>query len=182
MLVQKINNLKEKLREILIEKTDEYYKADKVKFNIFCSCMDVIDDTMLAISNYIEKGLGADEAERYLKLYGLLQAVIIQQDSIIELYKLLKITYALKDGFKNIRRIRIIAGGHPTNFSRGEFCTFISRVTITNTTFEICCYDKKNEVNSHEKINLRESLNEHLSEFKDCLEDLIAIFEDTDSF
>jgi len=180
--MDKIKELNERLRDILIDKTDAYWDIDKVKFNIFCSCMDVLDDTTLAISHYVDKGLGLDEEERYLKLYGLLQAVIIQQDSIIELYKLLDIKYSLKDGFKQMRRIRIIAGGHPTNFSRGEFCTFISRVTITNTSFEICCYDKKNQLNSHEKINLQDCLNEHVSELSDCLEDLIKLFGEKDSF
>lgn len=61
-------------------------------------------------------GIGQDDGEKYLKLYGLLQAVILQQDSIRELYGIFvgeNLISNSNPALENIRQFRNLTAGHP---------------------------------------------------------------------
>jgi hypothetical protein len=63
-------------------------------WNFICVAMDVVGDASLAIDNFLRFGLDGptrynDTGEKYLRLYGLLSAVYIQQEAVIKLYSLM---------------------------------------------------------------------------------------------
>ncbi|MGH9663197.1 MAG: hypothetical protein ACRD9L_02090, partial [Bryobacteraceae bacterium] len=62
---------------------------DKPAFNVLASAMDVISDTEWAITSY-EHGEYADRGMLYLVLYGLLQAMYVQQDGLEHLVRALE--------------------------------------------------------------------------------------------
>jgi hypothetical protein len=51
--------------------------------------LDTAENAMLALSHYEKEGIGSDIGEKYLRLYGFLEAVYLQQDAIKELLRFL---------------------------------------------------------------------------------------------
>jgi hypothetical protein len=76
------------------------------------NCIDLIEDTELAIKDFFKYGLYKDEkshGEMYLRLYGILNTVSLQIEGIIELIELLKILNktSLKNKLKGLKVIEI---------------------------------------------------------------------------
>jgi len=93
----------------------------------FRSYIDLIEDTENAIiyfSNFglekFTKKVGKNLGEIYLKLYGILNAIYLQLNTIIELYEICKIPNkkSVINDFKNheIFELRNIMGAHTPNF------------------------------------------------------------------
>lgn len=97
------------------------------------SCIDLIEDTESAIIYYSTFGLEKfnemncrDHGEMYIKLYGVLNAVYLQLNAIIDIYEICKIPN--KEGVINkfkshpIFEMRNIIGAHTSNFEdRSDF-------------------------------------------------------------
>lgn len=67
---------------------------DDSDWNFICVAMDVVGDASLAIENFLHFSLNGptrynDIGERYLRLYGMLSAVYIQQEAVRKLYALM---------------------------------------------------------------------------------------------
>jgi hypothetical protein len=90
---------------------------DKPGWNMLASAMDVVSDTEWAITSYEHCGY-ADKGMLYLVLYGLLQAMYVQQDGLENLVRALegneqyKIVSEPEAAF--IRGVRHDTIGHPT--------------------------------------------------------------------
>jgi hypothetical protein len=107
------------------------------KWFLLCSAMDVIDDTTLAILAFekedhpeAEVGLG------YLKLYGLLQAMYLQQNALITIGKCIDKKIDIEKGYpglSEIRNVRTYIAGHPNSNNRA---TFITRATLNREQFD----------------------------------------------
>jgi hypothetical protein len=109
------------LRDFVNEPADLKYRLIKDLESWFrlCSAMDVLEDTDMAIQGYLDAdanqgGLG----ERYLHYYGLFQAMVVQQDAVVSVYKSLKVEFDDKldlQPVEDIRYTRHDAFGHPTD-------------------------------------------------------------------
>lgn len=151
---------------------------NKHQLNILCSSMDIIEDSILAIKYYIKNGLGKEVGEKYLKLYGLLQSVIIQQDAIEEMYKLVGITNpSKKEGFSQIRQVRIRIAGHPSSSGHGFFCSFLSRCSFDDKELTLITYNVQQDKDGVEYINISKLLEEHFTEINEKLDELIKIYD-----
>jgi hypothetical protein len=107
-----------------------------------CSCLDVIEDTDLAIASYLNGEYGKSTGAEYLAKYGLLQALNVQQDAVSNLCKSLKMPNPLDNypRLKEVKDIRIKSIGHPTKRKRKGQPTsyhFISRPTLKPDGFEL---------------------------------------------
>lgn len=108
-----------------------------------CSCMDVIEDSELAIAAYSEGNFRESDGDKLLVIYGLLQALFLQQDAVINLCESLKIHETIDNypKLKVIREIRNDSIGHPTkrNGRKGQpnSYNFISRFSLTYGGFEL---------------------------------------------
>ena len=95
----------------------QYVAPDTDRWSKFCVAMDILEDTLLAIGAYLDGGLGHSEEERYLRFYGLMQAVYIQEDAIWALWEVVMETQFEKpdddSGWMTIREIRNHSAGHP---------------------------------------------------------------------
>ena len=63
-------------------------------WDFICVAMDVVGDASLAIAHFLRFALDGptrynDTGEKYLRLYGLLSAVYIQQEAVLKLYSLM---------------------------------------------------------------------------------------------
>jgi len=82
-----------------------------------CIAKDTIQDTGEALSAHRSKGFHGDVRQRYIEYYGVLQAVYMQQDSIIALYKLFgpraNLDFSLYPAWSKLRDLRNDTVGHP---------------------------------------------------------------------
>lgn len=166
--------MERKIREIINsngigEFRRRYFKNNRDGWHILCSSMDVIGDTTLAISNFRKKGIGSKDGEKYLRLYGVLQSIFLQQDAIKFLYKTIKNSCdnknvlkkwgeCLPDTWKEIRKYRNLIVGHPVdNSSYEEGKTkrvMISRMTISDNGFQLVMFDPDNPKVEFKNVNL----------------------------
>lgn len=147
-----------------------------------CSSIDVIEDSDLAIDAYRNNKLGESKDILYLLVYGLLQALFLQQDAVFDLCESLGFSNKKKEYPKlmRIRDIRNAATGHPTkkkeHKSKLTSNHFISRVTLTTSHFELLSHHARGDstitgINIFELINdQKESLSEILKEVIDKME------------
>lgn len=84
------------------------FNNDKTMCSAFFTALGAIMDANDAISQYI-----SIEDKSTLALYGLLQAIYIQQDSCLFLNKLFNIKDSMSKTFAEIRKIRNELVGHP---------------------------------------------------------------------
>jgi hypothetical protein len=93
-MIEKINNLfrdfvNDGLNSRNIEENLKIKKLNGANWLVICSSMDCIDDTDLAISNFSKYGFNITKyqnmGENYLRLYGVLNSVYMQYNSLIQL-------------------------------------------------------------------------------------------------
>lgn len=112
--------------------------------------MDVIQDAALAIRAFQARHEKTDLGERYLGLYGVLQAIHLQQDGIKRLYGAARgkdwhITQAMKE----VRDLRDRVAGHPAPPPKGtkKRATFLNHRSLEGRPLQILKIgdDGKNE-------------------------------------
>ncbi len=88
------------------------------------SCADLIEDTDYAIQEFLKNGLQSNvnsQGELYLRLYGILNAIYLQINTIIELVEIFKIPNKkeIVSKFKdlNIYKLRNMVGSHTVNYT-----------------------------------------------------------------
>jgi hypothetical protein len=130
----------QEIRDFINEPRKQFNLLKNPKFwNQLCSSLDVIGDSDLAIDAYINSEFGKDDGEKYLRLYGVLQALFLQQDAVTNLCESLKLPNNLiaNPKLKEIRDSRNDSIGHPTKRGNYKSYHFISRATITKSGFQL---------------------------------------------
>jgi hypothetical protein len=94
--------------------------ADQFLWHQTWAAMDIIDDVDSAFDAYIDNDFPTDIAERYLRIYGVMQALFLQQDALSDLIQAIHPTRPIvpNDVLKDIREARNISVGHPTRLKR----------------------------------------------------------------
>ena len=137
------------IREFINEEHEEaydYFESRGLWFQL-CSCLDVLDDTCIGIRAYLKgvkkKGAPVD-GEKYLRLYGVLQCLFVQQEALKNLCECFEYDSSFFSDHQlvKIRNIRNISVGHPTKrggaHAKGASSYgFINRSMLTADTFEI---------------------------------------------
>lgn len=159
---------------------------DKILWHMFCSCMDTIGDTEIALESFLKLDTdSSDEGRNYLRIYGALQALYVQQDAIKYLHDALKIPYSIDPLVQNIRDIRNNATGHPTNRNYKKEFNFISRVTLTPQSFELLTFYRTNSGNcdldtKHNNINIPDLIVTQINVFVEVLNNIIEVLQEED--
>ncbi len=114
-------------------------------WNQLCSSMDVVEDTDLAIESYANREFEEKTGPLYLAVYGLLQALFLQQDAAKHLNQALgfgDINFSNFTELKAIRDIRNDAIGHPTKREHRTPVSYhyISRATLSYTGFQLLSF------------------------------------------
>ena len=139
---------------------------DRSMFFQLSSSMDVIEDTELAIQAFSDKVFEEDnrKGELYLAIYGLLQAIYVQQDAIMSLSESLGIAEKINsyERLIEIRNVRNDAVGHPTKRGFGKkgnkkkvSYNFITQLSLTKHGFDLLSFSNEGEYKS-EYINTTE--------------------------
>lgn len=120
---------------------EQKYKAELTKklkfekqtdFELYRSCIDLIEDTQNAINEVFENGLTTKlehQGEMYLRLYGVLNAYYLQLGAVIELMKLFNLKNQ-KDIIKNLKLSKIIE-------TRNKIVSHTTSYIVPNSNKEI---------------------------------------------
>ena len=100
------------------------------------------------------------EGMRYIMVYGLLQAIFLQQDAIKNLSLSLDMSFELPDDLKNIRELRNDVTGHPTNRKNGKSFHHISRVTLSKMGFQMLSTYPNKDAPEIKNISLENTIQE----------------------
>jgi hypothetical protein len=155
-----IENIFSEIREIINHPWKrELLLQDKIKWSKLCASLDVIEDSQIAINDYSSLSEFSSNEKGYLYVYGILQALNLQQDALVNLNKAL---FNQDIDFKkdypelyNIRENRNNSIGHPTDRRNGDSFHHISRISIEKKGFSMISYfPKKGEETKFEDINI----------------------------
>jgi hypothetical protein len=151
-----MRNIPELEREVrdLINHPRKHFQLsrDRAAFSRLCSSLDVLGDTEIAFDAYLHGEEQRPFGEEYLQLYGVLQALILQQDAVKHLHKALGLKYEAEPHLRDIREARNRASGHPTELTRKGAVSFhqISRVSITKPGFDLVTTDATGDMQIQE--------------------------------
>ncbi|MFA5075547.1 MAG: hypothetical protein WC436_05600 [Candidatus Babeliales bacterium] len=143
------------------------FSQDLDKWNAACVALDTMEDALMAILAYGTAKESRSVGLRYLKLYGLLQAVFLQQDAIQCFLNVLGGNFEKEKkrliAWHELRNLRNLTVGHPVdNF--GEKRCYIIRVSIAKHGFECIMWDKKKRKDDFVKIDIKSLLNKYRKE------------------
>jgi hypothetical protein len=136
-----IKSLERELRDLINEpRRHRALFTNEHVFDQLCSSLDVIGDTELALDAY----LLPPEVERsagkcYLRTYGVLQALILQQDAVQHLGEALGAQAEFPEELRKIREVRNDAVGHPTRrgSAPGKAFNHIARISLSSFGFQM---------------------------------------------
>ena len=145
------------------------------------SCIDLIEDTEDAIINFFEYQLATrrnrvNQGEVYLRLYGIVNAIYLQKQAIIEIMELVK--FADKKNYQRqlealkIFEVRNIVGSHMVNFKTDKTTVYKTRSQTLNFFFITQCELKPDGTNltivdghsNYEELNLKRLVIEYALE------------------
>jgi hypothetical protein len=177
-IVQKIDF--EKLNaegKLFLTKVKERFCFDNDNsWKFLISSLDAIGDSQFAITTFlnhkIENGNKFNTGENYLRLYGVLSAVYIQQQAILKLFDLFKAgeVEKLKDDFGGleITFLRHCISAHPINFNKnGSKVSFKIDRNSLNDDGLLSIRDESNNSKTH---NIYSSLNDYIFQAENYLE------------
>jgi hypothetical protein len=118
---------------------------DEFSWYQLCTALDTVDDADEAIGAYLSSAFPTAVGERYLRIYGLLQSLYVQQDSLHDLINAVHPTTTIKvrDLLQDVRRARHRSVGHPTHTGPrgGPFSTHaIVRHSMRKEGFELLSF------------------------------------------
>ena len=145
------------------------------------SCIDLIEDTEEAIINFFQYQLATrrdriNMGEIYLRLYGIVNAIYLQKQAIIEIMELVKLsgknTYQRQLEKLKIFEVRNIVGSHMVDFKTDKTEVYKTPLQTLNFFFVTQCDLKADGTrltivdghNNYEETNLKQLINEYVFE------------------
>jgi hypothetical protein len=165
LMNEKVLSSSRKIKELLRLNKEE-------DWGFICTAMDIVDDASTAIRNFLQFGLDGptkyeDMGERYLRLYGVLNATYIQQQAILNLYRLMNVPNLSdakkKIGALKIREVRHKVGAHSNDYINSDTDRLESFVPVRLSLSLYYCQYVNSENLVIEGVDLKESLEEHLT-------------------
>lgn len=147
---------------------------DRQKWNKLTSALYTLEDSSCAIEYYIETAYPADVRGKYLFTYGLFQAIILQQDSIKSINKLLfnksvDFKEEYPDAYK-ARELRNDTTGHPTNRNGDKKFISLAQISMEKYSFYYCKDDYKD---SKEDSIIDVNVGKAISDTAKCVNDIL---------
>lgn len=125
--------------------------ADKFVWHQLWVAMDVIDDVDLALTAYLENDFPEQTGEKYLRIYGAMQGLFLQQDALRHLASAIHPAKVIRpnDVLTEIREARNASVGHSTAMKRnGVLSTHgIVQNSVRKDGFTLLSYPPKDGTN-----------------------------------
>jgi len=138
--IQTIHEIKSKIYEYINTTRYQYSLIqDSNIWNQICSSLDIIDDTLLSIEDYIDNDFPQSDGLKYIFTYGILQSLFIQQDAVRHLAEAFNISFSFSESLIKIRDLRNSSIGHPTkqNTKGKRFYNYVSRISLSKKGFTL---------------------------------------------
>jgi hypothetical protein len=134
-----VNNIQYIRESINKSRKQSILIRDKYSWNQLCSSLDIVEDTELAIEEYLKVKKVKTDGLKYLFVFGIMQILFVQQDAIINMAESLGIDIQFDSDLKNIREIRNNSVGHPTKRGKGlnSKYNFLFRAYLSHRNFSI---------------------------------------------
>ncbi|MDI3299340.1 MAG: hypothetical protein QJR08_09250 [Bacillota bacterium] len=134
-----IRDLETKLRDLInTPRRRAQLMSNEPLFHQLCSALDVLGDTELALDAYVTPtSADLSPGETYLRVYGVLQVLYVQQDALEHIAESLSVAYHHPTELQDIRDIRNDSVGHPSRRGSGRAFNHIVRVTLSPKGFEL---------------------------------------------
>ena len=174
------------LQDLLDRARDHYMRVDLHKYFLGRAdditaaqvALDTAEDAMLALSSYESHGIGATDGEKYLRLYGFLQAAYVQQDSIKKLYKLFVGPWSdppRDSAWARLRDLRNLTVGHPVERGKNQAIrrVFITRMSLETEGFDYQIWNKETGQTIFERADLDSTYREYKREAVALLEKVL---------
>jgi len=143
--------------------------------------LDTAEDTMLALSFYVKRGIGRSDGEKYLRLYGFLQAIHLQQDALDRLtivFLRSKPMHSSDSGWSHLRQLRNLTVGHPIEhtFSKmGVKRAFITRVSLRTEGFDYQVWIRESQRLAFESADMDLICLSYLQEAADTMRAILPV-------
>lgn len=143
----------------------------KEDWNYILASEDILEDSNAAIENFLKFGLSGPTkiefiGEKYLRLYGVLNATYLQQQAIYNLIKYFQVPNLSKHKKKidalEVRNLRNKLGAHSVDFDTkniGEIHAFVP-VRMTMEDFKVDHFEQTK--NTYHEVDLKSAVEEHL--------------------
>lgn len=142
----RIRDLEQAIRDHVNEpRMNHLLRKSQAAWGQITSSLDVIGDTNLATQAYLAQPVDSDFGNRYIAAYGVLQALFLQQDAVLNLCDALGKPKDLANypRLKDIRDTRNDSIGHPTKRDRPKPTSYhhISRQSLKREGFTLLSVD-----------------------------------------
>ncbi len=190
--MQEITQLVEEIRKLIHRPSKKRSLLQhNATWNTLCSCLDVIDDTeccldaflMTDIDRFDDRNQYLADGNKYMYIYGTLQALYLQQDAFTHLTESLTLveSFKLPCSLQKIREIRNASIGHPTKQDRPSKkpvrFNFISRISIGNQGSKLGTTYEDGRPDCFEDVNIPKLIATQRRIFIDVLKNIIRTLE-----
>jgi hypothetical protein len=136
------------------------------EFVAFYNSKFLIQDTSESIGSHMSKGFSQDPMFAYIEFWGIMQALIIQQDAICEMHFSLigqQPKVKNKSAWFKIRDLRNKCAGHPSkkNNHGSHYRTFMGRSFGNYNSLRYEQYDAAEKIVTHPTVNLKVLIEEY---------------------
>lgn len=136
-------------------------------FAAYYTPMYLMQDTGEALQQHMTNDFSLDPWTAYLEFWGVMQAIIIQQDAIFELHRVVVGSLPLikpSSAWSQLRDTRNVCAGHPANRAHGVPApqrSFMGRSfgNYNHVTYEM--WDAATKETTHPTFNLRKMIGEY---------------------
>jgi hypothetical protein len=155
--------------------------ADRFIWHKLWTAMDIIDDVDSAVTAYLENDFPSDVGERYLRVYGALQGLFLQQDALLDLIRVIlpDKDIHLNDVLKDVREARNASIGHPTQLRRkGALSAHgIVQNSMRKDGFELHSYPEK-DGKVFEPVPVRQMIEKQRTESIRILSEVVGVLRE----
>ena len=149
------------------------------------SSLDVIGDTELAFEAYDKAPPTDDAGAIYILVYGVLQALVLQQDAVRHLVEALGLDSELGSEpdslLLEVREVRNASVGHPTKRRSKRLeparSHFISRISMTKTGFQLITVYANHDPPQFKGVSLPELIVTQRSQLRTSLNQVVALLQ-----
>jgi hypothetical protein len=146
----------------------------------YYTSMYLIQDTGEALLAHLTQDFSRRPMQAYLEFWGVMQAVTIQQDAILELHQVVVGSrYRAQSGsaWNQLRQFRNTCAGHPANRTHGVQATqraFLGRSFRSYDAIRYELWDANSRQRAHRVVDLRQWLSGYDTEAGAALADVLA--------
>lgn len=175
--MKEICSLVVKIRDLVneLDLFKKRFQNNLKDWNRLCSSMDYVEDTCEACTDYEGSGFGKKIGGKYLRLYGFLQSIFLQQDAIStlsEIFLTKSVNSNPPKNWKRIRDLRNMSAGHPVEYNYGSKSVFLSRVALVNNSVQLLVWNNTTNKDRFKDVNITQLYKGYITEANTILREI----------